>query len=113
MYVRSRYVVAAIAWLVFANPVQADDTFTLTWNPNTEINVVGYKIYQSTISGLYGDPIAVVDNVTRYVGTVRTEHDLKYYFTITAFDKSGNESAKSKEVSKLIRGTKVLAGTRR
>jgi endoglucanase len=85
----------------------------LTWNPNPEMDLAGYKVYQSTTSGLYGDPIAIVESVTTYVGTLRTEHDTKYYFIVTAFDKSGKESAKSEEVSKLIRGTKVVAGTPR
>ena len=107
MYVGLTYTIA-LAWLVFTNPVQADDTFRLEWNPNTEMDLAGYKIYQSTTSGQYGDPIAVVGkHVTGVMGTIKTDIDRKYYFTVTAFDKSGNESAKAKEVSKMIAGTKV------
>jgi fibronectin type 3 domain-containing protein len=103
--------ITAFAWLLLlVSPVLADDTATLTWTPNTGIDVAGYKIYQSTVSGEYGAPVAVIGNVSEYVTTIKTENDQRYYFTITAFDKAGNESAKSEEVSKLIVGTKVMAG---
>lgn len=72
--------IAALAWLVFANPLKADDSFTLRWTPNTERDLAGYKIYQSTTSGQYGDPIAVVgSHVTGLMGIIKTENDRKYY----------------------------------
>ena len=69
----------------------------LSWTANTEPDLAGYKIYVGFVSGMYG---AAVGTVTKTTGEV---HGLKagtqYYFTITAYDTSGNESRKSNEVS--------------
>ncbi len=73
---------------------------TLTWVPNTETDLAGYKIYVGTQSGVYGDPI-VLGRVNTYqvanlvVGTT-------YFFCITAYDNAGNESSRSVEVTKSI-----------
>jgi fibronectin type 3 domain-containing protein len=105
-----RYLMAAVAWLILANPVHADDTAILTWEPNTETDLAGYKIYMSTKSGQYGAPIAIIGKKTNYEVTVKATKDTKYYFTITAYNKAGKESYKSNEVSKIIKGMSPIAG---
>ena len=71
----------------------------LDWNANTESDLAGYRIYRSTSSGNYGAPVATVPaSATSFVATGLTP-GVKYFFTITAFDKTGNESDKSSEVS--------------
>lgn len=76
----------------------------LTWNPNTEPDLAGYKVYQGTISGQYGAPVDV-GNVTTYALTLpKLVGNQAYFWAITAYDKTGNESGKSNEVSKLIPG---------
>lgn len=78
---------------------------TLTWNANTESDLAGYKLYQSTISGQYGAPAATLGKVTTHTLTLpQIEVDATYYFTLTAYDLAGNESGKSAEVRKLIAG---------
>ena len=107
-----RYFVVAVAWWLLAGPVHADDTAILTWHPNTEPNLVGYKIYMSTTSGQYGAPITTVGKRTTYEVTVEAKKDTMYYFVVTAYDAAGKESVKSNEVSKIIKGTPPIASTR-
>jgi hypothetical protein len=70
---------------------------TLVWDPNTEPNLAGYKVYVGTASGVYSTPIDV-GNVTSYVVPGLTAGTL-YYFVVSAYDLSSNESGRSNEVS--------------
>lgn len=75
-------------------------TATLTWMPNTESDLAGYKVYMGNASGVYGTPVDV-GNVTTYaVGNLAS--GTTYYFSVTAYDQSKNESVYSSEVSKSI-----------
>ncbi len=79
---------------------------TLTWQPpasnidGTPANdIAGYIIYYGRVSSEYTNWIDV-GNVTSYI-----IHDLPkgvFYFVITSYDKSGNESDFSNELSKYI-----------
>jgi hypothetical protein len=66
------------------------------WNPNPESDLAGYKIYYGTASGNYSS-IVDVGNITEYTIT-GLEAELTYYFAVTAYDYSGNESAHSAEI---------------
>lgn len=79
---------------------------TLTWDPPTTnadgtplIDLAGYKIYYGISSGNFTIVIDV-GNVTTYK-IENLNHDT-YYFAVTAYDNSGNESGYSNEVSKTI-----------
>ena len=72
---------------------------TLAWNPNTEPDLAGYKIYEATSPGSYGAAIATLPaNATSFVAT-GLQPGVTYFFVITAYDTSGNESARSPELS--------------
>lgn len=76
---------------------------TLSWSPNAEADLGGYKIYLGTRSGIYdypGSPF-IVGNTTRTVIN-NLPHGHTYYFAATAYDLAGNESAHSAEVSKSL-----------
>lgn len=73
---------------------------TLVWNPNAETDLAGYKVYVGTSSGLYGSPINVGIATSYVVANLKV--GTTYYFTVTAYDQSGNESLRSSEVSKSI-----------
>lgn len=76
----------------------------LTWNANTESDLAGYKVYQGTVSGQYGPPVTL-GLVTSYTLTLPSlAIDQRYFWAITAYDLTGNESSKSAEVSKLVAG---------
>lgn len=70
---------------------------TLSWNPNTEPDLAGYKVYYGTTSRSYTTSIDV-GNQTTY--TVTGLGFGTYYFAVTAYDISGNESGYSNEASK-------------
>lgn len=72
------------------------NTVLVSWHPNTESDLVGYKIYWSN-----GDK-------TEEVRTDKTEVEVKvgyglYAFWATAWDKSGNESATSDTIMVYMR----------
>jgi fibronectin type 3 domain-containing protein len=69
----------------------------LTWNENKEPDLAGYHVYRSTVSGRNYERLThkllnrtTFSDETAKQGTV-------YYYTITAVDRSGNESKKSEE----------------
>ena len=73
---------------------------SLTWNPDTSINLAGYKVYVGTSSGVYGSSINV-GNVTPYAVT-NLEVGNTYNFGVTAYNTSRVESSFWNEVSKSI-----------
>jgi BACON domain-containing protein/fibronectin type III domain protein len=75
-------------------------TASLTWNPNTETDLAGYKIYMGIQPGIYGAPISLGLTTSYTTGNLTTGKT--YYFSITSFDSAGNESQHSSEVSKPI-----------
>jgi PKD repeat protein len=86
--------------LVFAGTVQAHAyaaDFTLQWDPNSESNLAGYVLHYGTASGAYAQSIDVGTATTYKITGLRDGVD--YYFAVTAYDTSDNESAFSNEVS--------------
>ena len=81
-------------------PPTTTGTATLTWDPNTETNVVGYNMYMGTQPGVYGGPLAVGNSTSYTVGNLTGGRT--YYFSLTAVDSGGNESLHSSEVSKPV-----------
>ncbi len=78
---------------------------SLAWDSNNNTNVAGYKVYYGTASRTYGSAVKV-GNVTTYTATGLTQGQV-YYFAVTAYDSSNNESSFSSEVS----GTAPTSGT--
>jgi hypothetical protein len=69
---------------------------TVTWNPNSEPDLAGYKVHCGTASRQY-DTIVNVGNNTTCTLTNLDEGRI-YYIAATAFDDDGNESAYSTEL---------------
>lgn len=101
---------ALFAFVFSANFALAGSA-TLSWNANTESDLSGYKIYYGTASrsgadpktcGLCGYSTSVnVGNVRTYTISNLT-NNTTYYFSVSAYDTSNNESAFSAQVIKLI-----------
>jgi hypothetical protein len=79
---------------------------TLTWDPPTTnadgtplTDLAGYRIYYGTLTRNYIKVINI-GNVTTY--TIKNLNPDTYYFAVTAYDNSGNESGYSNELSKTI-----------
>jgi hypothetical protein len=75
---------------------------TLTWTPNTEPDLASYRVYRSSIQGVYGPVIMTVPAGTASYTATGLQVGQTYYFTITAVDAANNESIHSNEVSKSI-----------
>ena len=81
-------------------------TLSLAWNPNTEDDLDGYRLYYGTTSrfqGSYTD-VAVINDETATTFQLSDLSAGTYYFSLTAFDKAGNESGFSIEVSAVVPG---------
>jgi hypothetical protein len=77
----------------------------LQWNPNTEPDLAGYRLYYGTLPGHYaifldvgltGDPESPEFLLPGLAGGTT------YYFSVTAYDTFLNESARSLEAAKFI-----------
>lgn len=80
---------------IFSQTNAAD--LTITWDPNSEADLKGYKVYYGTTSRNYST-IIDVGNTTTYLATNLTD-GVEYFFSVTAYDTANNESNYSKEVS--------------
>ena len=80
-------------------------TATLAWDPVTDQNLQGYRVYYGTFSGKYfqspGQGLSVGNGATTYQLTGLST-GATYYFAVTAYDLQGDESAYSNEVLKVI-----------
>ncbi|MDA8240687.1 MAG: fibronectin type III domain-containing protein [Nitrospiraceae bacterium] len=84
-----------VIWVIVLFPsfLFAQDA-ALKWEA---INVAGYKIHYGTTTGVYPNVIDA-GNTTAFLVT-GLQPETTYYFVITAYDASGNESAPSPEAS--------------
>lgn len=76
---------------------QTDQGVAVNWNPSPNPAAMGYNIYYGPYSGYYTGVISVsgATNATLY----GLEASQTYYFVVTAWDDSGQESAPSGEAS--------------
>jgi hypothetical protein len=81
--------VVLFAFSVFAASVE------VTWNANTESDLAGYKVYTSTSAAAFAGGTATLV-ATVNAPTVSYIHanvvDGTFFYALTAFDASGNES---------------------
>jgi fibronectin type 3 domain-containing protein len=72
-------------------------TISLAWDANASSAIAGYKVYYGTSSGNYPDVINVGNTTTYTVSNLQSGHT--YYFAVTDYETSGNESQYSNEIS--------------
>ena len=75
---------------------------TVLWDANADKDLSGYKLYQGTSSRNYGTPIDIKcgpNNNACSTYIIKNLVDDEYFWAVTAYDKSGNESDYSNEVS--------------
>jgi len=99
-----------LLFVVFVSLANADNQVTLAWDePIDDIaqgDFGGWKIYSSTTQGGSYSESATIDYDTsfNYQAVITIPEiigdPVTYYFVVTAFDTSGNESGYSDEVSK-------------
>ena len=66
------------------------------WDANVESDLAGYRVYYGLTSGDYNKVIDVGNQISCIISGLL---DTTYYFAVTAYDTSGNESDYSDEVS--------------
>jgi hypothetical protein len=84
-------------------PTVAVGSVTLVWQANHEQDLAGYKIYVGTSSGSYtsaGSPFMIGKSSSYTLNALPKGQT--YFFAVSAFDTSGNESGLSSEVSKTL-----------
>jgi hypothetical protein len=97
-----------IAGFYFYWEKNSKGTAELSWNPNTEQNLKGYKIYFGTAPRNNNCPPGgypgVVDTgtSTRHVFNGLKNH-ATYYFSVTSYNAADKESCFSEEVKKYVK----------
>jgi len=95
------WVTAIAVMMLFSGTAVAQTEFNpvgLEWDHNTEADLAGYRVYQSTVSGNYPAEYTEVPAGTNSV-TLSACPDGTMYWVLTAVDLAGNESGRSNEVS--------------
>jgi len=75
----------------------AHSQITLAWDASTSSDVSGYNLYYGTSSGNYLSSLDAASALTYAISGLQS--GVTYYFAVTAYDTSGNESDYSNEVS--------------
>jgi len=85
-----------IFYVLFSTGVNAGDVI-VRWDPNTEPDLLGYKVYWGTSSRNYTDFGDAKNNTSYRVPDL--PEGIEYFFAVTAYDTALNESDFSTEVS--------------
>lgn len=92
----------------FFGKVKTEGQAELSWNPNTEADLAGYRIYYGTAPrnadcppGGYAYNIDVRKATNYNVSNLKLGQT--YYFSVTSYNTSGKESCFSGEMSKKLR----------
>jgi hypothetical protein len=105
----SKAITFGILFLIFIS-FSAGNVFSaevlLTWEPNSESDLAGYKIHYGTAGGEYTNVVDVGNVTDCTIGSL--EEGLTYYFAATAYDSFGNESAYNEEISLYIESEETL-----
>jgi hypothetical protein len=96
-----RRALAAVFMLCFFAAAAAAADVSLSWDPNTEADLAGYKIYYGTTSGVYS---TIISAGLQTAYTVTNLPAGTYYFAVTAINSSGLEGGYSNEVSTTVGG---------
>src|SRR5207247_427058 len=85
-------------------PPSPSNSADLAWDAVTVPSLSGYRIYFGTAPGTYLQPVGQgisVGNVTTYT-VMGLASGTRYYFAVTDFDTSGQQSSYPNEVSKAV-----------
>lgn len=90
----------AVLLFVFGSPARAfqkQAEITFNWEPNSEPDLAGYRLYYRSLSsrGLYKFCAEIDKEVSSYTITVQANRS--YSFILTAYDEEGFESGFSNE----------------
>jgi len=107
-------IMVTVIFLSLASIAVADNSVTFRWDANSEADLAGYRLYQTSTSGVYtyGDGNQV-DTIAAGTETTTLESvpDGTLFWVLTAYDTQGNESGPSNEVSATLDSTPPGAPT--
>lgn len=90
-----------LALVILLCPCVQAETVTVSWTPNSEGDLAGYKMYYGNQSGLYDEVLNVgfpgLNSEGKEEYEVNVAPNSKYYFVMTAYDTASNESYFSNE----------------
>ncbi len=89
---------ASLLVLCTTLPVRAASVH-LAWNPSPGRSVVGYKVHYGIKSGVYTHVVTVKGRLRHEVVIKGLKKGETYFFAVTAFNKKGQESPPSSEIS--------------
>jgi large repetitive protein len=89
--------VMIVVFLAFFPDTGIATSLQVTWTADTDSDLAGYKVYWGTASGAYGTPASVTSGTLYDISSVQA--GTTYYVAVSAYDTSGNESAKSTQQS--------------
>jgi hypothetical protein len=99
--------VGCLLFQAFFGKIKVGGQADLSWNPNTEADVAGYRIYYGTSPrtadcppGGYSDNIDVYKATNYKISNLKNGHT--YYFSVTSYNNSKKESCFSEEMKKTI-----------
>ena len=92
-----RLFLTLVCFLVMTVTAFAGTTVTLTWSPNSEADLAGYRIYQDSEQVI--EIPCLADDASCCEWTSRELVEGEHSWHATAFDNSGNESGPSNTVS--------------
>ena len=83
--------------------IAAESSISLTWDSNTEADLAGYRVWrrvegESDFKLLTPQPI-----LANAFSDAKVEKNKRYDYAVTAVDKAGNESSRSKSISEIIK----------
>lgn len=89
-----------VAFLGLAGPAQAAGPVvyqdcTLAWNPNTDSDLAGYRVYVGRISSLLNQVRDVGSHTSIRCSEIGATANGQWFGAVTAYDTSGNESTRS------------------
>ena len=95
---------------IFASIGIFADGANFTWNCNTEPDLAGYRLYQGITSGVYTSftPVPVNCTTGKASFSIPSLNPGTYFWAVTAYDTSNNQSGPSNEVSKTISGNQTI-----
>lgn len=84
---------------VLPGPVAGSLLVDLSWSINLETDLAGYRVYKSEQEGTRGELITKDLLPTPAVRDTSVQPGQRYWYTVTAVDRAGNESAPSTQIA--------------
>jgi hypothetical protein len=82
-------------------------SLSLAWDPSSDPNVVGYRLYQGDITQVYTNVIDVGHQTSIRIPNLVA--GTTYFFAVTAYDSTGSESAFSGEIEYTVPPSTLLS----